>query len=72
MQQMNKVMDPQKMAAQMNEFTKQSMQMGMTEEMSELSLIDSLADLSIYSFIVMVLLWYIFNSLLQNLLYNPC
>ena len=34
MAQMNKVMDPQKMAAQMNQFTKESMKMGMTEEMS--------------------------------------
>ncbi|XP_067945713.1 charged multivesicular body protein 2b-B-like [Watersipora subatra] len=33
MQQMNKIMDPQKMAAQMDEFTKQSMKMGMTEDM---------------------------------------
>ena len=47
MQQMNKVMDPQKMQAQMNQFTKESMKMGMTEEMSmlfwiELILISSL------------------------------
>ncbi|KAF6035706.1 hypothetical protein EB796_005990 [Bugula neritina] len=33
MQQMNKVMDPQKMAAQMNEFTKQNAKLEMTEEM---------------------------------------
>lgn len=37
MQEMNKVMDPQKLAAQMNEFSKQSMQMGMSEEMSKLN-----------------------------------
>jgi len=36
MQQMNKVMDPQKMAAQMNEFTKQNAKLEMTEEMSKL------------------------------------
>lgn len=34
MQQMNKVMDPQKLAGQMQEFSKQSMAMGMSEEMS--------------------------------------
>lgn len=32
---MNKVMDPQKMQAQMNQFTKESMKMGMTEDMSK-------------------------------------
>lgn len=36
MQNMNKVMDPQKMAKTMNEFSKESMKMGMTEEMSKL------------------------------------
>lgn len=37
MQQMNKVMDPQKLAGQMQEFSKESMKMGMSEEMSESS-----------------------------------
>lgn len=35
MQNMNKVMDPQKLAATMGEFSKQSMKMDMSEEMSK-------------------------------------
>lgn len=35
MQQMNKVMDPQKMAKTMQDFERENAKMGMTEEMSK-------------------------------------
>ena len=39
MQEMNKVMDPQKTAKMMQEFERENMKMGMTEEMSKLMLV---------------------------------
>lgn len=38
MESMNKIVDPQKTAAMMNNFQKENMKMGMTEEMSALLL----------------------------------
>ena len=37
MQQMNKVMDPQKTAKMMQEFERENAKMGMSEEMSKIS-----------------------------------
>merc|ERR1711936_1284879 len=44
MQQMNKVMDPQKTAAMMQNFQKEAMKMDMTEEMIDDTLDDILAE----------------------------